>query len=68
MSAVLPMVIRPKILLVDDGDDHRGLLIRYSSVLDTPYLPAAAAILPKPFTGAQVRRVLRDHVPSWSGQ
>jgi hypothetical protein len=37
-------------------------------VLDAADFPAAEAILPKPFTGAQVRRVFRDHVPSWSAQ
>ncbi len=41
--------------------------IAISSVLDTTdYPPNAEAVLPKPFTGAQVRRVLRDHVPGWS--
>ncbi len=40
--------------------------IAISSVLDAADYPEAEAVLPKPFTGAQVRRVLRDHVPSWS--
>ncbi|MCU1422982.1 MAG: response regulator [Microbacteriaceae bacterium] len=43
--------------------------IAISSVLDTTDYPAdAEAVLPKPFTGAQVRRVLRDHVPGWSAE
>lgn len=120
----MPASARAKILIVDDSDDQRDLLIRYferagcdvvavgnaedaiaayalstpdlavidlvlpgmngwdlsarlrlerpacaiviSSVLDAADFPAAEAILPKPFTGAQVRRVLRDHVPIWS--
>ncbi|MES2172112.1 MAG: response regulator [Actinomycetota bacterium] len=40
--------------------------IAITSVLDTADYPEAEAALPKPFTGAQVRRVLRDHVPGWS--
>jgi CheY-like chemotaxis protein len=43
--------------------------VAISSVLDTTdYPPDAEAVLPKPFTGAQVRRVLRDHVPGWSAE
>ena len=43
--------------------------IAISSVLDTTDYPVEAeAVLPKPFTGAQVRRVLRDHVPGWSAE
>jgi CheY-like chemotaxis protein len=40
--------------------------IAITSVLDASQYPEAQAVLPKPFTGAQVRRVLRDHVPGWS--
>jgi CheY-like chemotaxis protein len=40
--------------------------IAITSVLDAADYPEAEAVLPKPFTGAQVRRVLRDHVPGWS--
>ncbi len=40
--------------------------IAITSVLDASEYPEAQAVLPKPFTGAQVRRVLRDHVPGWS--
>ncbi len=46
--------------------ERPGCAIAISSVLDTADYPAAEAALPKPFTGAQVRRVLRDHVPAWS--
>ncbi|MCU1415323.1 MAG: response regulator [Microbacteriaceae bacterium] len=42
--------------------------IAITSVLDATDYPEAQAVLPKPFTGAQVRRVLRDHVPRWSAQ
>jgi CheY-like chemotaxis protein len=42
--------------------------IAITSVLDAADYPEAQAVLPKPFTGAQVRRVLRDHVPGWSAQ
>lgn len=37
-----------------------------TSVLDTSAFPSAAARLPKPFTGAQIRQVLSDCVPKWS--
>jgi len=37
-----------------------------TSVLDEDRYPAGHAALPKPFTGAQVRRVLQDAVPRWS--
>ena len=49
--------------------EHPDCAIAISSVLDTTdYPPDAEAVLPKPFTGAQVRRVLRDHVPGWSAE
>jgi len=37
-----------------------------TSVLNAAKFPAADAILPKPFTGAQVRQVLADLVPRGS--
>ncbi len=37
-----------------------------TSVLDAQDYPMSDAILPKPFTGAQVRRVLQSCVPRWS--
>lgn len=43
-------------------------VIVITSVLDAADYPASDAILPKPFTGAQIRRVLRDFVPAWSDQ
>jgi CheY-like chemotaxis protein len=46
--------------------DRPECVIVVTSVLDPADYPLADASLPKPFTGAQVRRVLRDHVPSWS--
>lgn len=46
--------------------ERPGCVIVITSVLDAADFPVADAVLPKPFTGAQVRRVLRDHVPGWS--
>lgn len=40
--------------------------IAVTSVLDQSDFPSADAILPKPFTGAQVRGVLQSTVPRWS--
>ena len=37
-----------------------------TSVLDEESYPIGHAALPKPFTGAQVRKVLQDTVPRWS--
>jgi len=39
-----------------------------SSVLDGTEYPPCDAILPKPFTGAQVRKVLDECLPGWSVQ
>ncbi|TAL44585.1 MAG: response regulator [Salinibacterium sp.] len=39
--------------------------IAITSVLDAADFPAAEAILPKPFTGAEIRQVLKDTVPRW---
>lgn len=48
--------------------DRPDCAIAVTSVLDAADFPAADAILPKPFTGAQVRQVLRDTVPRWTGK
>ncbi|MFM9878037.1 MAG: response regulator [Rhodoglobus sp.] len=42
-----------------------GCAIVVTSVLDTADFPEADGILPKPFTGAQVRKVLADLDPRW---
>jgi CheY-like chemotaxis protein len=39
--------------------------IAVTSVLDSRRFPDADAVLPKPFTGAQILRVLEDCVPRW---
>ena len=41
-------------------------VIAITSVLDTSAYPPAQASLPKPFTGAQIRTVLRNFVPKWT--
>jgi CheY-like chemotaxis protein len=48
--------------------DRPDCVIAITSVLDPDRYPASEAALPKPFTGAQIRRVLRDFVPKWTGQ
>jgi len=45
--------------------DRPQCAIAITSVLDAAEYPEAGAVLPKPFTGAQVRKVLRDLVPRW---
>jgi CheY-like chemotaxis protein len=47
--------------------DIPGCKIVISSVLDGADYPDSDAVLPKPFTGADVRRVLEQCVPGWSG-
>ena len=42
-----------------------GCDIAITSVLDVRKYPDAQAILPKPFTRAQILRVLEDCVPRW---
>jgi CheY-like chemotaxis protein len=42
--------------------------IAVTSVLDTRKYPDANAMLPKPFTRAQVLKALEDCVPRWSPQ
>lgn len=46
--------------------DCPNTAIAVTSVLDQSDFPSADAILPKPFTGAQVRGVLAQTVPRWS--
>jgi CheY-like chemotaxis protein len=48
--------------------DRPDCAIAITSVLDAADFPAAEAFLPKPFTGAQVRQVLKDTVPKWSAK
>ena len=45
--------------------DVPNCAIAVTSVLDSRRYPDAQAILPKPFTKAQVLRVLEDCVPRW---
>lgn len=47
-------------------EDRPQCAIAVTSVLDSSRFPDAEAILPKPFTGAQIRQVLKDTVPRWS--
>jgi CheY-like chemotaxis protein len=46
--------------------DAPNCAIAVTSVLDARKYPAAQAILPKPFTRAQILQMLRDSVPRWS--
>jgi len=46
--------------------ERPGCAIAITSVLDASDFPAADAFLPKPFTGEQVRQVLRSTVPRWA--
>jgi len=45
--------------------DVPGCAIAITSVLDVRKYPDAQAILPKPFTRAQILQVLEDCVPRW---
>ena len=45
--------------------DLPDVAIAITSVLDAADFPAADAVLPKPFTSAQLRQVLKDTVPEW---
>lgn len=45
---------------------HPGIAVAITSVLDEKRYPIGHANLPKPFTGAEVRRVLQQTVPRWS--
>ena len=46
--------------------EHPECVVAITSVLDVSKYPSSQANLPKPFTGAQVRKVLQDYVPKWS--
>ena len=45
--------------------EHPDCVVAITSVLDISEYPDCQASLPKPFTGAQVRKLLRDFVPKW---
>lgn len=45
--------------------DLPACAVAVTSVLDAADFPEAEAVLPKPFTGAQVRQVLSMTVPRW---
>ena len=45
--------------------EHPDCVVAISSVLDISEYPDCQANLPKPFTGAQVRKLLQDFVPKW---
>jgi CheY-like chemotaxis protein len=45
--------------------DVPGCAIAITSVLDTRKYPDAHAVLPKPFTRAQIIQVLEDCIPRW---
>jgi CheY-like chemotaxis protein len=74
--------LRPELAVVDlvlPGMDGWALVeklrvdvpdcaVAVTSVLDSRKYPVADAILPKPFTRAQVIRVLEDLVPRWSAE
>ena len=46
--------------------EHPECVVAITSVLDISEYPNSQANLPKPFTRAQVRKVLQDHVPKWT--
>jgi CheY-like chemotaxis protein len=48
--------------------DLPNCAIAVTSVLDERRFPEAEAVLPKPFTGAQIVQVLKDCVPRWRQQ
>ena len=45
--------------------EHPDCVVAITSVLDISEYPDCQVNLPKPFTGAQVRKLLRDFVPKW---
>ena len=46
--------------------EHPECVVAITSVLDISEYPNSQANLPKPFTRAQVRRMLQEHVPKWT--
>ncbi len=46
--------------------ERPGCVIAVTSVLDESTYPKTEAMLPKPFTGAQILTILREFVPKWS--
>ena len=48
------------------GKDHPDCVIAITSVLDTEDYPDGHATLPKPVSGAHVRKMLHDWVPKWN--
>jgi CheY-like chemotaxis protein len=53
-------------LAVRLGADNPECIIAITSVLDTEDYPEGHACLPKPVTGAHVRKMLHDFVPKWN--
>jgi len=53
-------------LAVRLGADNPECIIAITSVLDTEDYPQGHASLPKPVTGAHVRKMLLDYVPKWN--
>lgn len=46
--------------------EYPECIVVVTSVLEISQYPDSQANLPKPFTGAQVRKVLHDYVPKWN--
>ena len=46
--------------------EYPECVVVITSVLEISQYPDSQANLPKPFTGAQVRKVLHDYVPKWN--
>jgi CheY-like chemotaxis protein len=49
-------------------DDVPDCAVVVTSVLDSRKYPEAQAILPKPFTRAQILQVLEDCIPRWTAE
>jgi CheY-like chemotaxis protein len=48
------------------GEQYPTSAIAITSVLDPEDYPESHATMPKPVSGDDVRRVLREHVPKWT--